>query len=308
MSDRSYRLMAAAGVFCISFVPILVRAAEDAGGVTIAFFRFLYALPILAVLYWSTRHRDQRPRKSRLIAVASGIFLALDLTFWHSSIGLIGAGLATVVANLQVVIVAVIAWGLYRERPGRRAIWLIPAILVGVFLISGTGSTDAYGTNPALGTVESLASAFFYAGFVLTLREANRGHQAPPTGPLLDSTIGAAVASLIIGLVFSPSFKLNVEWATHRWILLIAIIAQVIGWLLISRSLPNLPALDTSVLLLGQPLLAIVWARLIYTEVFGTSQWIGAALVLAGLVIFSLRRTESGAVRQEAVETGDHTP
>lgn len=307
MSDISYRLMAVAGVFCISFVPILVRAAEDAGGVTIAFFRFLYALPVLAVLYWGTRNRDQRPRKSRLIAIASGIFLALDLTFWHSSIGLIGAGLATVVANLQVVIVALIAWALYREQPGRSAIWLVPAILVGVFLISGAGSTDAYGTNPALGTVESLASAFFYAGFVLTLREANRGHQAPPTGPLFDSTVGAAIASLIIGLAFSPSFELAVHWSTHRWIILIALIAQVIGWLLISRSLPNLPALDTSVLLLGQPLLAIVWARVIYTEVFGLSQWIGAGLVLAGLVIFSLRKSWSSTPRKQPVETGDQT-
>jgi len=307
MSDFSYRLMAVAGVFCISFVPVLVRAAEDAGDVTIAFFRFLYALPVLAVLYWGTRSKDRRPRKSRWIAVASGVFLALDLTFWHAGIGLIGAGLATVVANLQVVIVALIAWALYRERPGRRAIWLVPAILLGIFLISGAGSSDAYGTNPRLGTIESLASAFFYAGFVLTLREANRGHQAPPTGPLFDSTVGAAAASLFIGLVFSPDFKLTVDWATHRWIILIAIIAQVIGWLLISRSLPNLPALDTSVLLLGQPLLAIIWARLIYTELFGVSQWIGAGLVLAGLVVFSLRRAESHKPGQQPVEAGDQT-
>lgn len=307
MSDRSYRLMAAAGVFCISFVPILVRAAEDAGGVTIAFFRFLYALPVLAFLYWGTRIRDERPRKSRWIAVASGVFLALDLTFWHASIGLLGAGLATVVANLQVAIVALMAWALYRERPGRRAILLIPAILLGIFLISGAGSSDAYGSNPGLGTVEALLSAFFYAGFVLALRQANRGHQSPPIGPLFDSTVGAAAASLLIGLAFSPSFSLAPHWATHRWILLIAIIAQVIGWLLISRSLPNLPALDTSVLLLGQPLLAIVWGRLIYTELFGISQWIGAALVLAGLVIFSLQRAPSRPAGQQPVETSDKT-
>jgi drug/metabolite transporter (DMT)-like permease len=307
MSDVAYRLMAAAGVFCISFVPILVRAAEDAGGVTIAFFRFLYALPILAVLYWGTRRRDQRPRKSRLIAVASGVFLALDLSFWHSSIGLIGAGLATVVANLQVVVVALLAWALYREQPGRRTVWLLPAILVGVFLISGAGSTDAYGSRPVLGTVESLASAFFYAGFVLTLREANRGHQTPPTGPLFDSTVGAAIASLLIGLGFSPDFQLTVTWSTHRWIILIAIIAQVIGWLLISRSLPNLPALDTSVLLLGQPLLAIVWARLIYSEALGVGQLVGSGLVLAGLVIFSLGKARSRSIRQQPVETGEQT-
>lgn len=304
MSDLAFRLMAAAGVFCISFVPILVRAAEDAGDVTIAFFRSLYALPILAVLYWGTRRRDQRPPRSRLIAVGSGVFLALDLSVWHASIGEIGAGLATVVANLQVVIVALIAWALFREKPGRRAVWIIPMILLGIFLISGAGSSDAYGNNPALGTAQALLAACFYAGFVLTLRQANRGHFAPPTGPLFDSTVGTAIAALIIGLAFSPDFSFEITWPSHRWIILIALISQVIGWLLISRSLPNLPALDTSVLLLGQPLGAIIWARLIYAETLGVTQWIGSALVLAGLVIFSLRRTGSGSVREQPVEAG----
>jgi drug/metabolite transporter (DMT)-like permease len=304
MSDRSYRFMAAAGVFCISFVPILVRAAEDAGDLTIAFFRALYALPILAILYWGTRRLDQRPLKSRLIAVGSGVFLALDLTFWHASIGEIGAGLATVVANLQVVIVALIAWALFKERPGRKALLIIPAILLGIFLISGAGSSDAYGDNPILGTEQSLLSAFFYAGFVLTLRQANRGHFSPPTGPLFDSTVGTAAAALIIGLAFSPHFSLAITWPAHGWILLIALVAQVIGWLLISRSLPNLPAIDTSVLLLGQPLGAIIWARLIYSESLGVTQWIGAALVLAGLVTFSIRKARSGEVVEQPIETG----
>jgi len=138
MSDLRYRLMALAGVTCISFAPILVRAADDAGDLTIAFFRSLYALPFLAVLYWGTRHRDRRPRKNRLIAVAAGVFLALDLTFWHASIGEIGAGLATVVVNMQVVLVAMIAWVL-RQGPSstRRSVpssppsssgWLLPRI------------------------------------------------------------------------------------------------------------------------------------------------------------------------------------
>ena len=300
--------MAAAGVVCISFSPILVRAAEDAGDLTIAFFRSLYALPVLAVLYWGTRRVDHRPRRSRWIAVGSGIFLAMDLTFWHSAIGEVGAGLATVVVNLQVVFVALIAWMLFGEKPGRKAIWLIPIMLLGVFLISGAGSADAYGDNPALGTAQSLLSALFYSGFVLMLRQANRGYDVPPTGPLFDSTVGTAVATLVIGGVFASDFDLAITWPAHGWILVLAITAQVIGWLLISRSLPQLPALDTSVLLLGQPMLAILWARLIYDESLGTSQWIGVALVLVGLVVFSLRKA-NGASRkprqQVAKASGD---
>jgi drug/metabolite transporter (DMT)-like permease len=295
--------MAAGGVVCISFSPILVRAAEDAGDLATAFYRAVYALPVLALLYWATRHSDERPPRRRWIAVGSGIFLALDLTFWHSAIGEVGAGLATVVVNLQVVFVALIAWALFGEKPGRRAIWLIPIMLIGVFLISGAGATDAYGDNPALGTAQSLLSALFYSGFVLALRQANRGYSVPPTGPLFDSTVGTAVATFVIGSVFASDFDLAFTWPAHGWIVALALTAQVVGWLLISRSLPNLPALDTSVLLLGQPMLAILWARLIYGESLGTSQWLGVALVLAGLVAFSLRKA-SGEPREEAIEAG----
>ncbi len=308
MSAGRYRLMAAVGVVCISFSPLLVRAAEEAGDLTIAFFRSLYALPFLAVLYWGTRKADHRPPRSRWIAVASGVFLALDLTFWHSAIGEVGAGLATVVINLQVVFVALIAWALFGEKPGRKAFWLIPIMLIGVFLISGAGSADAYGENPVLGTAQSLLSALFYSGFVLMLREANRGHSAPPTGPLFDSTIGTALASLAIGLAFASDFSFAITWPAHGWIFVLALVAQVVGWLIISRSLPHLPAVDTAVLLLGQPMLAILWARLIYDEALGVSQWFGAALVLAGLLIFSLRRSEqSDDSRQEVVEAGEQS-
>ncbi len=307
MSDMAYRLMAAGGVVCISFSPIMVRAAADAGDLTIAFFRSLYAIPVLAVFYWGTRHLDDRPRRSKWIAVGSGVFLGLDLTFWHASIGEVGAGLATVVVNLQVVFVALIAWALFGEKPGRRAIWLIPAMLIGIFLISGAGSADAYGDNPTLGTFQSLLSALFYSGFVLALREANRGYSAPAVRPLLESTVGTGVVTFLIGLAIPSEFDTAITWPEHGWILAIALGAQVLGWFLISRSLPNLPALDTSVLILGQPMLAVIWARLIYDETLGGSQWLGVAIVLAGLLIFSLRKPndDSGNAGQELMEAAD---
>ena len=297
--------MAAGGIFVISFSPILIRASADASDLTIAFFRSFYALPFLILLYWRVRHRDERPRRSRLIAVASGAFLTLDLFFWHASIRQIGAGLATLIANVQVVFVALIAWAMYGEKPGRRAVALLPVVFIGIFLISGVGSGDAYGENPGVGSVQSLVAAFLYALFILLLRQSGRFHKTPSTGPVLDATIGAAVVALILGLVFEPSFDLRIEWPVHGWILLLALVAQVVGWSIVAHAMPHLPALDTSILILGQPMLAILWAGLIYDEALGLGQWIGVALVLAGLLAFSLRRNaeDSDDPREEVIES-----
>ena len=68
---------------------------------------------------------------------------------------------------------------------------------------------------------------------------------------------------------------------------------------------PNLPALDTSMLLLGQPMLAILWAGMIFDESLGTGQWLGVLLVLAGLTIFSVTKAPSAETRQPAVEKVD---
>ncbi len=65
----------------------------------------------------------------------------------------------------------------------------------------------------------------------------------------------------------------------------------MIGWLFISYALPRLPALETSVQLLVQPMLTILWARLILGEYLSTLQWLGVALVLGGVGYLSIRGT-----------------
>ncbi|MDJ0665016.1 MAG: DMT family transporter [Acidimicrobiia bacterium] len=293
MPASTYRLIAAAGVVAISFSPILIRAAGDGSDMTIAFFRAAYALPILAVIYWVLRGRDQRPLRSRVMAAASGVFLALDLAFWHASIRQLGAGLATVIVYVQVVFVALLAWLLFGEKPARRSVALLPLILLGIFLISGAGSADAYGDNPALGTIQAAIASVLYALFILFLRQSGKGHDSPPSGPLLDATIGTAVAALLIGLVVEPDFSLAPSWPLHGWLLLLAVVAQVVGWLTITRAMPHLPALDTSILLLGQPMLAILWAGMIFDESLGSTQWLGVGLVLVGLLVFNLSKSSA---------------
>ena len=48
--------------------------------------------------------------------------------------------------------------------------------------------------------------------------------------------------------------------------MLLALVTQVVGWLLIATALPRLPAIETSVMLLGQPVLTVLWGVLIFAE------------------------------------------
>jgi drug/metabolite transporter (DMT)-like permease len=289
-------LLALLGVLSISFSAILVRLAA-VSPVTATFFRAAYAVPVLAAIWALGRRRDHRRRRERGLAFVSGLILAADLTLWHESIALVGAGLGTVIANVQVVFVAAAAWVLYGDRPSRRTVAVIALVLAGVALTSGFARADAYGADPVTGALIGVVAGVAYAAFLLVFRAANES-LAPTAGPLLESTIGAVAGALVCAL-FDPRFTLAPAWPAHLWLVLLALVSQVLGWLLIATALPLLPTVETSIMLLGQPIFAVLWGVLIFRERLSPVQWIGSALVLAGVASISV---SAGGQRRPATD------
>ncbi|MGH3023687.1 MAG: EamA family transporter, partial [Gaiellaceae bacterium] len=146
-------LMATVGAITIAFSGILVRLA-DVPPSTAAFYRCAYALPPLAVLAFVERRRfGPLGRRALVLSLIAGVLFMADLVFWHHAIAAVGAGLATVLGNVQVVIVPLAAWLLLRERPPARTLGAVPVVLVGIVLISGAVGAGAYGSNPPLGVL-----------------------------------------------------------------------------------------------------------------------------------------------------------
>ncbi|HET7554363.1 MAG TPA: DMT family transporter [Gaiellaceae bacterium] len=293
---------ALAGALAISFSGILFRVAH-VSPTTGAVFRCLYAVPVLWLL---SRREDRRygprPLKQRALAWVAGLFFAVDLVAWHQGIEEVGAGLATVLGNLQVVLVGVLAWLILRERPSNRALAAIPVALVGVVLISGALEHGAYGRNPGLGVAFGILTALSYSGFLLVLRQGNADVRRP-AGPLLDATLVAGLACIPIGLVWG-NLDWTPDWKAQAYLLLLAWSSQALGWLLISITLPRLPAALTSVLLTFQPVLSVLFAWAILNESPSALQLGGVALVLGGLLIVSAGRRRRRRVRTPAYAAG----
>jgi drug/metabolite transporter (DMT)-like permease len=281
-------LAAVLGAMSIAFSGVLVRLA-NVEPATAAIFRCVYALPLLGALALMERRRfGPRPASQVRLAMVAGIFFALDLVIWHHTIRLVGAGLATVLGNTQVVIVAVLAWLFLGERPPGRTLLALPVVLFGVVLISGAVGTGAYGSNPGLGVITGLAVGLAYAGFLLVLRRGNADLRRP-AGPLFDATLVGALASAAIGW---PLGEVNLvpAWPSHGYLLALALSSQVVGWLLISVSLPRLPAALTSVILTFQPVASVILAMLLLGEAPSFFQLLGATTILAGLLLATVRR------------------
>jgi drug/metabolite transporter (DMT)-like permease len=278
------------GALVIAFSAILVRLAEVAPS-TAAFFRCAYALPLLGLLAWRERRRyGTRPLRERVLAWVAGVMFAADLTFWHHSIEAVGAGLGTVLGNTQVVLVGLIAWVALGERPANRSLAAVPVVFAGVILISGVIGSGAYGDDPLLGVVFGVLTAITYALFILILRHGNADDRRP-AGPLFDATLSSAVFAGLGGIAVG-----DIDWApgleAQAWLVLLALSSQVLGWLLISVSLPRLPALLTSIVLMLQPVCTVFLGAILLSEAPSAVQLVGVAVVIAGVAVATVRPRE----------------
>jgi drug/metabolite transporter (DMT)-like permease len=277
-----------AGAVCIAFSGILVRLASVPPS-TAAFYRCAYALPPLALLaLWERRRYGARPRSQQALALGAGVFFAADLILWHHAIAAVGAGLATVLGNVQVVIVPLLAWAVLAERPERRTLAAVPIAFAGVVLISGVVGAGAYGDDPALGVLFGVGTAIAYSVFLLILRAGNRDIRRPG-GPLFDATLASAIVTLPAGWALGE-LELDPTWPAHGWLITLALTSQVAGWLLISLALPRVPAALTSIVLTLQPALSVVLAVVLLDEAPSAVQLAGIAVILAGVLLATAMR------------------
>jgi len=280
------RLAALLGAVFIAFSGILYRWAEVSPS-TGTVFRALFGLPLLGFVAWLEHRRyGGLPQRTVRLALLAGVFFAGDLLFWHHAIEAVGAGLATVLGNLQVLIVGGVAWAVFGERPSRSVFVALPIVLLGVLLISGAIGGGAYGSNPGLGVILGLLTAFCYAGYLLVIRRGGRDLRRP-AGPVAIATVSTAIVAAVVGVVGGDLDPLPAP-ASLAWLALLGLSSQSLGYLLISLSLSRLPAVLTSIILLAQPVMTVALSMVLLHEAPSPVQLLGVALVVGGIAAATL--------------------
>ena len=276
------RTAAVLGAFAIAFSGIfyLWSGVSPATGV---FFRCLFGLPILLLVARSEWVAiGPMSRRTMGLSTLAGVFFAVDLITFHYAVNWIGAGLGTVMGNLQVLIVGLAAWAVFGERLRRETVVALPIMLVGVVLISGVVGSGAYGSNPRLGVMIGIVTAAAYAGYLLVIRRASPDRR--PAGPVV---IATAVTALIAGLFGAAVGDLDLTpgLPALAYLLALGVLSQSVGYVFIQVSLPRLPAVITSVLLFVQPVTTMLLGAVLLAEAPSGWQLAGVVLVLGGMAL-----------------------
>ena len=283
------------GAALISTTSIFVRWAHVEPTAS-AFYRMAFGGAMLLALQvgrgrWRMPHA---PEVAGLLLPA--LAFAADLMVWHRSIREVGPGLATLLGNFQVFIMAGVGIVFYRERPGLRFALGVALALAGLWLLVGAGwqaLTPAYRYGVLLGVLTGVA----YAVYMLSLRRAQ----------LRLATLTPERTLCLVSLLCAPMLGIAVaiEGAgfaipdVQSWLALLGLglFGQVLGWVLIARAMPQLPASLVGLLLLLQPGLSFVLDWLLFARPTSLRDWVGLALSLVGIFVASRRRGE-GAKRR----------
>jgi drug/metabolite transporter (DMT)-like permease len=267
----------AVGALLVSTSAVLIQLAHTSPAAA-TFYRCVLALPFLLVpAVVERRSKGQPGRREHGLAIAAGVLFAGDMLLWTQAITELGAGLSTVLVNVQVVLVPLLAWLVDRERVSTRFLMALPVLLIGVALSAGVVQQPS-GTHPIPGTVHALLAAGCYSGFLFLMRRvatAGRTIQC-----YAEVTMSAAAVALVTA-VGSTGFALAVSWHVLGWLLLVAVTGQVLGWLLVALSATRLPSHTGAALLLLTPAGAVLLGALILGEHPAFTQLTGCALILA---------------------------
>jgi len=277
------------GAIGIAFAPIFVRLSET-GPVTTAFYRLLFAIPMLWV--WSqidirtaARKQRQKPKVPRSRyewkwVCLAGLFFAGDLAVWHWSIVFTTVANATLFANFAPIFVTFGAWLLFKEHIS----WLFLFGLV--FALSGAalliGVSFGVGPQQVLGDALGLLTAVFYAGYILSIKQVRSMFSTSVT--MMWSGIITCVALFIIAFLSEDQLLAS---TLYGWSVLIglALVSHTGGQAMIAYALAHLPASFASVALLLQPATAAFLAWIILGEALGLVQGFGGILVLTGIFL-----------------------
>ncbi|MGB2636433.1 MAG: DMT family transporter [Candidatus Acidiferrum sp.] len=273
---RAYLAMVA-GIVCIAWSAIFVRWTDIPGPAS-AFYRMLIPAVVLLPTFLFDRSGIRLNWRMLGIIALGGLFFALDLALYNTSILKTSAANATLLGNNTPIVVGLLSWLILRKRPSA-AFWLgLLLALTGTMVILWADLGKL--TRLGVGDVMALGAAACFAVYLLATERVRTSTST--LGFLRLAMISSTVALFLINLVMGIS--LRVPQGRTLWAVLgLGLVSQLGGYLALTYALGHLPATITSVSLLTQGPLTAVMAALLLAEPLTWPQILGGMLVLSGV-------------------------
>ncbi len=284
----------------ISTSSVWVKLA-DMGASAIGFYRMLIGgLILVSVCLIQSKPLWRNVGYAKWLLLGA-LFFAADLWLWHRSIQLVGPGLATVLGNVQVFFMTLFGYLFLSEKISWKFFLGLMLTFMGLFLLVGLQWAELSG-NYRLGVFYGLATALAYTGFMLSLRHVQSMPQS--LSPMANlGVLSLLCASILAAVVlFEADTFVIADLQSGFSVLALGVLCQVVGWVLITKTMPTLPTSIVGLLLLLQPAMSMLWDVLFFNRPTGLMDGAGLAMVLCGIYLATLKkRTRKNATPESKV-------
>ena len=282
-------------ILSVSTAAIFIRFAQETiPSIAIAAYRLIIASMILFPFTIKKAHKEMKDLNSRSIGliIISGFLLALHFASWIISLEFTNVISSVVLVTTTPIWVTAISPWLINERVPKRFLLGLVLAFIGMVLISysSSGLFSNWKINEIFykdeliiqGNLLALLGALCAAGYVVIGRILRKQLS---TGSYALSVYSIAGAALVVFAVVSQEQSMRIDLNELKWLVLLALIPQVIGHSLINWSLGIMPAYYVAISLLGEPIGSTILAIFILKEIPTISEIISAGIILLGIFI-----------------------
>jgi drug/metabolite transporter (DMT)-like permease len=271
-------LLAIAG---ITWSAIFVRWAGVPGTAS-AFYRALIAGVVLIPYRLARGSRRPVSSHAAALAVAGGVFFALDLALWNTALMRTQAAVASVLGNNTPFFVGMMSWLILRRRP-RASFWIGLALaLAGCLLIISSDLRRGSPGGELSGDLLALVASVFFAAYLMTTERIRTSMDTLTFNAL---AIAGSIVSLFV--VCAAQGVPLTGYPPRAWLALagLGLVSQLMAYYALVYALGHLPATITSVGLLAQVPGTALLAMWLLGEPLSAVQVLGGAVVLAGIYV-----------------------
>jgi drug/metabolite transporter (DMT)-like permease len=252
-----------------------------------SFWRLAISGIVFSILAKIMGQRLPRSRRAIFYSLLSGVFLGLDLALWHESIYAVGPGISTLLNSLQIFFLAAIGFLYFNERQSIVQLISLFLAMLGVAMI---GSPEfARNTAATWGFVTGIISGAMLAASMTFIRKTHDTEPTPIFMLMQLISIGGVLAMIVPMVIFDTGSILPNTWSEFGWVLVYGTVMQCLAWGLIAYSIPKLSLTLTGLLLLTEPIAALVIDYSWLGKPINTLQWSGALLTMFAIYLGSLK-------------------
>ena len=279
----------AVGIIAISFAAIFIKFCDDVPSLMIASYRLTISSLILLIIARSRGVRISLFTKRQLLGgMLGGLFLSLHFSLWISSLKFTSVASSVVLVTTNPIFVGIFSYIFFKERQP-------PKLIVGTVLsfsgsiVLAVGDSGLQGLtieNPSylLGDTLAVLGAVMASGYLMVGSQLREEMDVVSYTAIVYSfsAFFLLITSISSGIAFT-----GYKTSSYIFMLLLAIVPQLIGHTAINWALKHLKTSMVAITILGEPIGASILAYLIFKETITSFQGIGIILIFLAIIIAS---------------------